>query len=293
MSENFKNRSQEKIKAPFLHPWWVFGFEVFLFSLSLGLGILAGLRLEKFYKIQKISPAQISLWQFLLYFTLATLFFLFLIYFFKFKKGKGLILKLLFLSAIVFGDIFFFGLFLPDILNFSAVLILVFFLIKRPFLIVHNLAMVFAIAGVGAGLGLNFTPEIVILLLLIFSIYDFIAVYKTKHMVRMAKEMITQRAIMGIVVPQKISDLQSQIKEVKAGGKFLILGAGDIVFPLILTVSLIPQGISNSLIVAFFSLIGLFVSFLIFISKKIRQPMPALPPIALFSILGYLITKII
>jgi presenilin-like A22 family membrane protease len=86
---------------------------------------------------------------------------------------------------------------------------------------------------------------------------------------------------------------------VKPGGKFLILGAGDIVFPLILTVSLIPQGISDSLIVASFSLLGLLVGFLIFISQPPtgpgggRQPMPALPPIALFSIIGYLITRII
>ena len=40
-----------------------------------------------------------------------------------------------------------------------------------------------------------------------------------------------------------------------------------------------------------FSLIGLFLSFYIFASQKVRQPIPALPPIALFSIIGYIITR--
>jgi len=293
MPKDFQNQSKEEIGTLFLHPWRIFGFEVFLFSLSLILGILAGLRLEEIFVAQNISPQPISPWQFLFYFFLATVFLLFIIYFFKFKKGKGLILKLLFLLAIGFGDIFFFSLFLPDILNFLIVSILIFFLIKKPFLIVHNLAVVFAVAGVGAGLGIRLTPDMVILLLLIFSIYDFIAVYKTKHMVKMAKEMVKGQAILGFVIPQKISDFPTHLKEVKPGGRFLILGAGDIVFPLILAVSLIPQGILNSLIVALFSLVGLFAGFLIFISKKTRQPMPALPPIALFSIIGYLATRII
>ena len=293
MPKSSQNQSKEEIGTLFLHPWRIFGFEVFLFSLSLILGILAGLRLEEIFVAQNISPQPISPWQFLFYFFLATVFLLFIIYFFKFKKGKGLILKLLFLLAIGFGDIFFFSLFLPDILNFLIVSILIFFLIKKPFLIVHNLAVVFAVAGVGAGLGIRLTPDMVILLLLIFSIYDFIAVYKTKHMVKMAKEMVKGQAILGFVIPQKISDFPTHLKEVKPGGKFLILGAGDIVFPLILAVSLIPQGILNSLIVALFSLVGLFAGFLIFISKKTRQPMPALPPIALFSIIGYLATRII
>jgi len=292
-NDNQKQSQKEEIKTLSLYPWKAFGFAAIFFSLSLGLGILAGLRLQAIFEIQKISPPPISLWQFLTYFFLATLSLILIIYFFKYKKGKGIFFKGIFLLAIGFGNFFFFGLWLPDIFLFILLTLLIIFLLKRPSLIVHDLALIFAIAGIGAGLGLSFTPEMVILLLLIFSIYDFIAVYKTKHMIKMAKEMITHGAILGIVVPQKISDLKAHLKEVKAGGKFLILGAGDIVFPLILAVSLIPQGILASLIVAFFALVGFFIGFLIFLSKKIHTPMPALPPIALFSIIGYLLTRII
>jgi len=293
MSKNKKAEiKKEEIKTFLLHPWRTFGFEAFLFSLSLGSGILAGLKLNKIFKIQKVPTPSISLSQFLGYFLFATIFLILIIYFFKFKKVKRIFLRGIFLLAIGFGNLSFFSLWLPDILSFLLVAVLLIFLLKRSSLIVHNFALIFAVAGVGAGLGLSFQPEIVILLLLFFSIYDFIAVYKTKHMVKMAKEMIEHQAILGIVIPQELSDFSAQLGEIKPGGKFLLLGAGDIIFPLILIISLIPQGISDSLIVACFSLIGLFVAFLIFISKKTRQPIPALPPIALFSILGYLITKL-
>jgi len=37
---------------------------------------------------------------------------------------------------------------------------------------------------------------------------------------------------------------------------------------------------------------GLFAGFLFFISQKEKKAIPALPPIALFSIIGYFITKL-
>ncbi len=290
MGNQTENKKEMSVLA---HPWRTFVFEIFLFSLSLALGILASIRLNEIFKSLEITPSRITIWQFIIYFILVTLLLVLVVYFLKFRKGKKIFFKGMFLFTVAFGNLLFFGLWLPGILSFGLVILLIILLLKINSLVIHNLVLIFAIAGVGSSLGLRLKPEMVILLLLIFSVYDYIAVYKTKHMVKIAKEMVTQKAILGIVIPQEISELQTRIKKVKPGGRFLVLGAGDIIFPLILSSSLVPQSISNSLIVALFSLIGLFFGFLIFISKKIRQPMPALPPIALFSIIGYLITKII
>ena len=290
MGNQTENKKEMSVLA---HPWRTFVFEIFLFSLSLALGILASIRLNEIFKSLEITPSRITIWQFIVYFILVTLLLVLVVYFLKFRKGKKIFFKGMFLFTVAFGNLLFFGLWLPGILSFGLVILLIILLLKINSLVIHNLVLIFAIAGVGSSLGLRLKPEMVILLLLIFSVYDYIAVYKTKHMVKIAKEMVTQKAILGIVIPQEISELQTRIKKVKPGGRFLVLGAGDIIFPLILSSSLVPQSISNSLIVALFSLIGLFFGFLIFISKKIRQPMPALPPIALFSIIGYLITKII
>lgn len=98
---------------------------------------------------------------------------------------------------------------------------------------------------------------------------------------------------MGLIIPQKISDFLENPKEVKLKEKFVILGGGDVIFPLIFSVSMLSQGIISVLIVAFFSLLGLVASFAIFILQKKRQPIPALPPIALLSIIGYIITLLI
>ena len=171
--------------------------------------------------------------------------------------------------------------------------ILIYLWLKKPLIFIHDLIIILGIAGVGAILGLSLEPKIIILLLIIFSIYDIIAVYVTKHMVKIAKEMIRQKVIVGFIFPLNISDFKENIEKVKPGGKFMVLGGGDVIFPLLLCVSLIPLGIKNSLTVAVFALIGLFVSYLIFIFQKTRRPIPALPPIALFSIIGYLLTKIL
>ena len=53
------------------------------------------------------------------------------------------------------------------------------------------------------------------------------------------------------------------------------------------------MGFLNLYMVAFFSLLGLLASFWIFFQQKERRAIPALPPIALFSILGYLISRLV
>jgi len=270
-----------------------YGFAMFLFSLTLGLGITTAFRANEIFKVQKIPIPQISLWEFISSFLLATFFILLIVRFVKFKKEKGIIFKILFALAIFSGGGLLLSVWISDSLAFPLMVILIFWWFKKPSILIQNLLIILGIAGAGSILGLSLNPQVVILLLILFSIYDFIAVYKTKHMIKMAKEMIKSKAILALVVPPNISGFKKDLGEIKPGGKFLVLGGGDIVFPLLLAASLVPFGVLNSLVVAFFSLIGLFVSFYIFTSQKVRQPIPALPPIALFSIIGYLITLFI
>jgi presenilin-like A22 family membrane protease len=164
---------------------------------------------------------------------------------------------------------------------------------KWPSVFIQDVCVVLSIAGAGSILGLTISPETAVFFLIIFSAYDIVAVYKTKHMVKMAKEMIESRAILGLVIPSSIIDFKSSLSEIKPGGKFLILGGGDVVLPLFLCSSIISSGQPQPLIVAVFSLIGVFFSFLFFIFQKDRRPIPALPPIAFFSIIGFLLTRVL
>jgi len=294
MLENNETKEQAEVEFTFLqNPWRIFAIEAFLFCLTLGLGIAAAVQIGEVLKIQKIALPQISFWRFLTSFLLATLFILLLIRFLKFKRGKGLIFKILFTLAVFLGGLLFLEAFLLEPIPLILISLLIFWWWKKPSILNQDVLMILGLAGVGSTLGLALQPLMVIALLVIFSIYDFIAVYKTKHMIKMAKEMIEQKAILALVVPPNLSGFQESLEEIRPGGKFLILGGGDIVFPLLFSASLIPFGILNSIIVAIFALIGLFAGFYFFVSQKIRQPIPALPPIALFSIIGFLITRII
>jgi len=281
------------------HPWKIFLWEAFLFLITLGLGIVSAFKLRKLSKIEKIEISPVSFWQFLLYFSLATLFILFISLLGKrFKRGKEVIFKALFIFAIVLGGLISFSLWLPDFFALILVVILVFGWLIKPIVFLHDFAMISGVVGVSCILGLSLNPLVMVAFLIIFSIYDYIAVYKTKHMVKIAKEMIETGAILGFILPQKFSDLLAGLKKVRVPakrveGKFLVLGGGDVAFPLLFCVSLLPSGILNSLIVGFYAFIGLLFSFVLFVSQKERKPIPALPPIALFSIIGFLITKLI
>ncbi|MFC1663565.1 presenilin family intramembrane aspartyl protease [Patescibacteria group bacterium] len=275
-------------------PWKVFIFEASLFCLTLVLGIATAIKLNNFLKIQEISLPSFSFLQFIFYFLLTTLFILFFSFFGKkFKKGRKTIFKAIFIFAVMWGGLISLSLWIGDIFALLFIIILIFGWLKKPSILLHDLAIILGLAGIGSSLGLRISPQLVVLLLIFFSIYDFIAVYKTKHMIKMAKEMIETGAILALIVPQKTSDFLADLKEVRLGGRFLILGGGDIAFPLLFCASLVPQGVSDSLIVGIFSLFGLFAGYLFFISQKTRQPIPALPPIAIFSIIGFLITKLI
>lgn len=273
----------------------VFFWEAFLFSLTLGLGIISSLRITQIVEVevQKIPLEPFFFWEFILSFLVVLLVVFLIIKFVKFRPGKGILFKFFFILPVFAGGTLFLELWLGEPWALIFISILIFYWIRRPNILVHNFLLISGMIGVGSVFGLRLDSFLVVFLLIIFSIYDIIAVYKTKHMIKMAKEMIEARAIPGIILPSKISEFQAPLKNVKVGGRFLILGGGDIVFPLLLVASLVPSGVLNSIIVAIFATIGLFISFLIFALQKTRKPIPALPPIATFSILGYLITLIL
>lgn len=275
------------------NPWRFFIIEAFLFSLILFLGVITAIKISHILSIEQIIIPQVSFWRFIISFILITLIFIILIRVLKFRKEKKIIFKLLFIISTFLGGIFALESWLGEPISLILLFVLIFLWLKKPSVLIQDNLIIIGMVGVGSILGLGLKPEIIIPILVVFSIYDYIAVYKTKHMVEMAKSMIESRAILGLIIPQNVSGFWGELKKAEPGSNFFILGGGDIVLPLIFSVSLISTGILNSFIVAIFSLIGFSVSFLIFATQKKREPIPALPPIVLFSLIGYLISLII
>ena len=274
-------------------PWKVFAIEAFLFSVTLFLGIITSYRLLSSPDFEKAQMPQISPLYFIVSFLIATIAILITVRILKFKRHKTIIFKILFIVTIFSGALLLISTWLPSSVAMFFTVILIILWLWRPSILTQDIAMVLGIAGVGSFLGLAISPNTMILLLVLFSVYDFIAVFKTKHMVEMAKAMIDSKAILGFVVPPDIKNFKGTTGQVVPGGKFLVLGGGDIVFPLLFCSSLVYISLVSSFVVAFFALLGLLSGFLIFITRKRRHALPALPPIAFFSIIGFLLTRIL
>jgi presenilin-like A22 family membrane protease len=274
-------------------PWKIFFWEFILFFLTLTLGIISSQQITKIIGLQNLPPVPVSSYQFIFSFLVATLIIFLIIKLLRFRTLRQTLFKIFFAVSIFLGSSLFFEIWLGTYISLALTFFLIILWLSKPNILIHDFLFITAMAGIGSVFGLRLFPLTVVILLAVFSVYDVIAVYATKHMVTMAKGMIEVGVVPGIVLPSQISGFQASLNKVELGGQFLVLGGGDIVFPLLLAVSLIPQGVLNSVIVAVSSLIGLFLSFLIFISQKTRRAMPALPPIALLSIIGYLITRIL
>lgn len=211
------------------------------------------------------------------------------------KKGKvSEVFFKVFLWMIVFsGAEIVFSLFLNSLAAFVASLLVILLMILIPRVLVLNIAVILALAGIGAIFGLSITSIVAVWVLAILSVYDIIAVYFTKHMIKMAEGMIASKAIFGFIIPAKLSGFKEKLSIVQPGENFMILGSGDIVLPLILTVAVARVSFLQSLVVAVFSILGLLLTHLIFVNQKERRPMAALPPIAALSIIGYLLTSFV
>ena len=269
--------------------------EAILFGAVQALGLWAAFRFLADTKLNYLIPDASASLHLGLPDLFALVGFIFLFIFLAKKSGKvSAIFFKVFLWAVVFsGSEIIFSLFLNPLPAFIASLILILAMILIPRVLVLNIAVILGLAGIGAIFGLSITPIVAVWILAIFSVYDIVAVYWTKHMVAMARGMIASKAIFGFIIPLRASGFKEKISAVQPGENFMILGSGDIVLPLVLTVSVARVSMWQALVVAIFSVFGLLATHLIFVNQKDRRPMAALPPIAALSIIGYLLSSLI
>jgi len=144
-----------------------------------------------------------------------------------------------------------------------------------------NTAAVLATAGVGVIFGISLAPLPAILFLIFLSVYDYVAVFITKHMVDFADFIIKKDLAFTVTAKGVIEGKQRRID----------LGTGDLIAPVIFEVSVLPLSPVATLFVFAGGLISLAV-FLFLVWKK-KVVLPALPPLVfgmlLFFFLGMLL----
>ncbi|KKQ21272.1 MAG: hypothetical protein US35_C0027G0003 [Parcubacteria group bacterium GW2011_GWA2_37_10] len=281
--------------------WQIFLIEGSLFFLTSILSVISAFQLNNLVKIKKIYLPAISAQDFVFSFLFIAFFILFFVSFKKAARFKELIYKGLFILTVFWGGMTVLNLWIPVFGAVLAMGVLIILWLEKPSVWAHDLLMILGLAGAASFFGLGFEPSIIVILLVAFSFYDFIAVYKTKHMIKMAKEMIEKKVVLGFIIPKKIKYFKDKLTNVKPGGNFFILGGGDVVFPNLLAVSVVPSGILKALTIIIFSLVGSLFSYWLFANQKdpltgsgqSNEPIPALPPVALFAIVGYFISLLL
>lgn len=270
----------------------LFWKELFLFGLTLVVGIFSAYDYNHLVGKGITEPISYS-WDGIII-SLA-FFVIFMLVIIRFKRFTAGLLKFFLLLVVFSGSQVVIGSIAssPWDLVWALAIAAVFLSVHN--VLVHDISIALGIAGISGILGISISPETVVILLIVLSFYDIVAVYWTKHMVYMAQGMIESGAIFGFVIPFEWKDMLYHKSEArkKIGEKFMILGSGDIGLPLIMASSLAVISLKQAAITAGFSLIGLFLTHLIFINQSNKRPMAALPPIATLTIIGYLVSQLL
>ncbi|MBI5071613.1 hypothetical protein HZB93_01835 [Candidatus Falkowbacteria bacterium] len=262
--------------------------EFVIFGLVQALSIWAGLYFFSHADLAEIKITT-SLWQFVIAFAIATVLMIIAL---RLVKGS-LFFKTLFFLVNFLGAGIIFGIFLP--MPVAAVLAFVWVALRFfvPRIWLHNLTIILGLGGVAAVFGLSLSIAAVLVILFVLSIYDYIAVYKTEHMVEMFRELVHRGVIFAAILPLKFKGWTADLAEIRPGGDFIFFGTGDLILPSILAVSAISYGLESVAFSVGGSFVGLVVLHILFTSQRKRAPMPALPPLVLFSALGFVISLLI
>jgi len=165
-----------------------------------------------------------------------------------------------------------------------------------PLVWLHNLLLILAVSSLGAVFGRFITPWTAMVIILALAIYDFLAV-RFRFMLWMADRLSQINALPALIIPKNYSEWNFNLKKREkiievnpTAREYSILGGGDIAFPCLLTASVyFAQGWRPAAIIAILGLLGLVSVYAIQAIFLKGKPMPALPPIAAFTLVGLLI----
>ncbi len=252
--------------------------------------------------VQAKSPT--SGFSYVIYYLLAALVFTAIVIFLG-RRKLGNIIRWIFLAVIAYVMFYVWsilGLYIaynyPEYyaISFGAPIIMVVLLIFRYDWYVVDVAGFFLSAGVASIWATIIGVWASVVFLAVFAVYDYIAVYRTRHMISLAGTAMESRLPMLFVFPSQRGTKLDQITfpssqdapaEKRGSGTF-ILGFGDIVFPCIMVASSALYGRSNIVPFLLLPLVGAIAGIMVLLFTKISRPAPGLPFINTGAIAGFI-----
>ncbi|MBL7057274.1 hypothetical protein ISS09_03260, partial [Candidatus Woesearchaeota archaeon] len=168
--------------------------------------------------------------------------------------NKMLVWKIWFFIAIFFAM----SIALGVLMNFAIAFLVAFIFSLLKFfkknIFIHNITEILIYSGLAVLIVPMFDLLWIIILLIVISGYDMYAVWKSKHMVKMAKFQSKSELFAGLMIPYEKKKIHIEMPKKPLVGKTkkrvknAILGGGDVAFPLIFAgvvmETLIRQGLS-------------------------------------------------
>ncbi|MHB8104096.1 MAG: presenilin family intramembrane aspartyl protease [Dehalococcoidales bacterium] len=274
-------------------------WSVGVLALALVLSLFVATHEKTFAVEQQIVSPDVSLWPVLLYFFGVVAVVTLILFFIPLSKLR-LLFRVLFAFMFAWGVFIVTYFFVPDpaAYTLAAICGVVWLFWARIWL--HNILLLVALAAAGAIFGFIFSPWTFMIFMLVIAVYDVLAV-RFGLMVWMADRLSGTASLPAFVFPKKTSDLKLNLKTVQVGElkkeeadkrEHTILGGGDIGFPLMLSNSVyFAYNMNAAILTGAFGILGLIGAFVIQKVWLKGKPMPALPPIAIASLIGFLIAS--
>ncbi|MBI2549565.1 hypothetical protein HYV83_00090 [Candidatus Woesearchaeota archaeon] len=196
-----------------------------------------------------------------------------------------------------------FSSFLPNAIAAILSIIIAYFSVLKPNILVHNLGELFVYGGLAAIFVPVMNVKSAAILLLIIAAYDIFAVFHSKHMITLAKFQIENNIFAGLFIPKKLSaksvvspitssststkpsQPQLQADKYSDSGSYAVVGGGDVGFPLLFAgTALATFGFYKTLLIPVAAAAALTV--LLAIGKR-GKFYPAMPFIAAGCFIGY------
>ena len=117
------------------------------------------------------------------------------------KTNKPLLWKILFFFSVSVTLSIAFSAFINFTIAGIIAIVISFLRLYRPNVILHNLSEIFIYGGLAAIMVNIFNLFGVFMLLIAISVYDYIAVFRTKHMVKLAEFQSESKVFAGLFIP--------------------------------------------------------------------------------------------
>jgi len=137
--------------------------------------------------------------------------------------GTGLVLLLIhfkkmgiwkvwYLTSVIITLAIAFAAYIPQVTALLLAIALGIWKVYRNNFYLHNLTELFVYAGLVAIFVRIMNLYSIVVLLLLISVYDIIAVWKSKHMIKLAKFATESNAFAGLMIPYERSEIKKEIK---------------------------------------------------------------------------------